>query len=161
MDINNMTKKEFGDLPHRKWGGGIEFDSMIILPATFDIWGYIKYCFKLVMASIFRLEKPEIWDIGHIHDSGYRVMDFVAIKKRKPICLLSGCSDVIHIDGIGGFGKDWLEKYGDVPDKIPPSGWSIDCLAKSGLLRIWSTLGKMTCGEASSSFEIFSIHKNK
>lgn len=38
-----------------------------------------------------------------MHDSGYRCMDFVAVNRdHKPICRLSGCSDVLHLDGIGG-----------------------------------------------------------
>jgi len=68
-----------------------------------------------------------------IHDSNYRCMDFVAV--------------VIHINGIGGYGKDWFTEY-----------WSIDCLKKSGLLRMF-THGKLTCGPALSSFELYSIKK--
>ena len=51
---------------------------------------------------------PEIYEINGMHDSGFRTMDFVAYSKNEPICLLSGCSDVIHIDGIGGFGHNCL-----------------------------------------------------
>jgi len=96
-NINKMTRKEFESLPRGKWDQEIEFDSMIILP------GKAK----------------------DLHDSGYRLMDFVAVKGTKPACLLSGCSDAIHIDGIGGFGDNWLKKYGRWPDTIPVGGWSI------------------------------------
>jgi len=133
MDINEMTRKEFEALHHRDWDERIEFDSMVILP------GRAK----------------------DLHDSGYRCMDFVAVKNGKPLCLLSGCSDVINIDGIGGHGHNWLKKYGSVPDRVPTSGWSIDCLKKSGLLRIWPSSNKMTCGCAMSSFEIFALPKEK
>lgn len=132
MVIENMTKKEFLALPHRKWDEGVEFRSLVIIPGS--------------------------GQKNKLHDSGYRCMDFVAVnEKGEPFCLLSGCSDVIHIDGIGGYGKDWLEKCGGMPRTIPISGWSIDCLAKSGLLRIWPMSSKMTCGGALSSFEIFAL----
>jgi len=132
--VNEMTKKDFESIPYRKdWSTPVVFNSMVIIP------GKAK----------------------DLHDSGYRCMDFVAIKGNTPICRLSGCSDVIHIDGIGGYGDNWLKKYGRVPNEIPPSGWSIDCLPKSGLLRIWPCSGKMKAGSASSSFEIYSLKGEK
>ena len=124
------TRKEFEALPIREWNEDIgEFDTLVILPTR------------------------------RLHDSGFRCMDFIAIKEGTPICRLSGCSDVIHINGIGGYGFKWLEKYGKCPDKIKPTDWSIDCLKTSGLLRIF-THGKLRAGEALSSFELFSIKKN-
>jgi len=117
------SRKEFEVLPERKWDEEIgEFDSMIILPTK------------------------------HIHDSGFRCMDFVAVKGKEPFCRLSGCSDVIHIDGIGGYGE-WK---GNVPTVTPPKGWSIDCLKKSGLLRLFSD-GKLKAGRALSSFELYAL----
>jgi len=129
MGIESMTRKEFEGLPRRKWDEEIICDSLIILPGR----------------------------ARDIHDSGFRCMDFVAVVGNEPTCLLSGCSDVIHIDGIGGFGYRWTDKYDGVPKSIPPSGWSIDCLPKSGLLRMWPSSGKIRCGEALSSFEIYAI----
>ncbi len=130
MNINIMTRKDFEALPHRDWDKPLTFDSLIILP------------------------------MRDMHDSGYRCMDFVAVRNDEPLCLLAGSSDVIHIDGIGGYGLNWLERYGTVPSQIPPSNWSIDCLPKSGLLRIFPGSGKMTCGGALSSFEIFALPKS-
>lgn len=113
-DYNNWPRKRFEELPARSWNEDIgEFDSLIILP------------------------------MRQRHDSGYRCMDFVAVKDNEPFCRLSGCSDVIHIDGIGGYGHNWLDTYSGVPHLVPPSGWNIDCLPVSGLLRMWSR-GKMT-----------------
>ena len=129
MDISEMTVKQFRELKHRKWDEEIIFDCLIILPGSG--------------------RKHEL------HDSGYRCMDFVAVNRDKPLCLLSGCSDVIHINGIGGFGYKWLDKYGGYPKTIPPVAWSIDCLAKSGLLRLFTGSGKLICGTAFSSFEIY------
>lgn len=129
-DINQMSRKEFEKLPHRKWNEIIICDSIIVLSTR------------------------------RIHESNYRCMDFVAVKDNKPVCLLSGCSDVIHVDGIGGYGDNWREKYKTIPRFIPPSGWSIDCLKKSGLFRMWPSSNKIKCGYALSSFEIFAEHED-
>jgi len=131
MDINKMTRKQFDKLPFRKnWQEPVEFASMVILP------------------------------LRTRHGSGYRALDFVAINnKGQPICRLSGCSDVIHVDGIGGFGNNWLKQYGTVPKAVPATGWSVDCLATSGLLRMWPNSYHMTCGGSLSSFEIYALEK--
>jgi hypothetical protein len=124
FEINKWTKRQLRRLPSRGWNEDIgEFDSLVILPTK------------------------------RMHDSGFRIMDFVAVKDNKPICKLSGCSDVLHIDGIGGYGNWNLGKR--IPKSIPPKGWSIDCLERSGLLRLFSD-GELTVGAALSSFEIFS-----
>lgn len=127
-DINDWDRSDFDALPCRKWDEEIgEFDSLVILPTD------------------------------EIHDSGYRLMDFVAVRAGEPICRLSGCSDVLHINGIGGFGLNWLKRYNGVPSAIPPVDWSIDCLAKSGLLQLFIGRTKLVCGSALSSFEIYAV----
>lgn len=134
MKIQKMTKKDFEALPLRKWGEDIGvFNSLVILPAG---------------------SRP-------LHDSGYRLLDFVAVRNEEAVCRLSGYSDVIHIDGIGGFGKDWAQKYPTCPHLVPPTGWSIDCLPKSGLLRMWPMSRRMTCGPALGSFEIYALSKEE
>jgi hypothetical protein len=70
---------------------------------------------------------------------------------------LSGCSDVIHIEGIAGYGKDWVKKYGHCPSEIPARSWNIDCLKKSGLLRLWCSRFSLEAGAALSSFEVYSV----
>jgi len=126
-NINKMTRKEFKALPLRHWQEDVgEFDSLIILPQR------------------------------KMHDSGYRCMDFVGVRKDEAVCRLSGCSDVIHIEGIGGYGFQWLKRYGTVPKQVHPTEWNIDCLPKSGLLRLFSR-GHIRVGDALSSFEIYSI----
>ena len=127
MLVEEMTRKELEALPHRKWNEDIGLiDSLIILPTR------------------------------RKHDSGWRCMDFVAVRNHEPVCLLSGCSDVINIEGIGGLGNNWRQKYGGVPSVVPPREWSIDCLYKSGLLRLF-TNGKIKVGIALSTFEIYSV----
>lgn len=123
--IDRMTRKEFEALPCRKWDEDIgEFDTLVILPTR------------------------------HIHDSGYRCMDFIACVGSKAIIRLSGCSDVIHLDGIGGYGK-WS---GAIPESIKIKGWSIDCLRTSGLLRLFSSY-RLTVGSALSSFAVHTGRK--
>lgn len=80
-----------------------------------------------------------------LHDSGYRCMDFVAVDSEgKPLCRNSGCSDVLNIDGIGG-----LSGFSG-----HPNAWNIDCLPKSGLLRLWIYRKKIIVGSALSNMEI-------
>lgn len=161
-DVNSMTRKEFESLPLREWDEETICNSIIILPAEISEWSVLKHKIQVWLSSKLKFVKhPEEWYISGMHDSGYRCMDFVAVsEKGEPICRLSGCSDVVHIDGIGGFGDRWLEKYGTVPKRIPPSGWSIDCLAKSGLLRLFPSTRKIKCGMALSSFEIYAVHED-
>jgi hypothetical protein len=88
-------------------------------------------------------------------------MDFIAIKDGKPLCRLSGISDVIHFNGIGGYGENWGQKPGGVPKLIPPVGWNIDCLPASGLLQIFVHRHDIKCGRGLSSFEIYAIPRKK
>jgi hypothetical protein len=120
-----MTRAEFDKVPLRKnWSKEVDCDGIVILPQR------------------------------RMHDSGYRCMDFVAVKKGFPVCRLSGCSDVIHFDGIGGRGLHG--RIGEVIKGIPID-WNIDCLPKSGLLHIFTHGYKIRAGAALSSFEIFAL----
>jgi hypothetical protein len=127
--VHEMTKKELLAIPMRKtWNEEIRCRSLVIIPGN----------------------------IKDMHDSGYRLLDFVAVDEHGfPICRLSGCSDVVHIEGIGGLGYRWQRRYKGVLTLTKPKEWSIDCLPKSGLLRLF-TRGDIICGDALSSFEIYS-----
>ena len=123
--LSEWTKKEFMELPINDWNKDIgDFTSLVIIPTN------------------------------KIHDSGFMCMDFVAVKGEDPICRLSGCSDVIHINGVGGFGLN-LAALQNIPHSLPPVGWSIDCLKKSKLLRLFCEK-PIRAGNALSSFEVFS-----
>lgn len=116
-DLTKWTRKEFEELPLRQFGEDIgPFTSLIILPQR------------------------------RLHDSGYRIMSFVAVKHGVPICRLGMCSDVLHMDGIGGYHKK-------IPIEIP-AGWTVDCLPTSGLLRLFCS-HNITADIALSSQEIF------
>lgn len=124
-----MTRAQFEAVPcvaREDWRHDIkDFDSLVILPTR------------------------------RMHDSGYRAMYFVACKGNNPIVKLSGGSDVIHINGIGGFGYKWSERYVGCPSAIPPVAWSIDCLKVSGLLRLFVYGNLIAESGGYSSFELF------
>ena len=90
------------------------------------------------------------------HDSDWMCMDFVAVNKEgEPICRLSGCSDVLHLDGIGGYGYRLM---GDLPSAIEPKGWKIDCLP-CGYLRVFSHT-PLIAGPPLSDFEIYAKERH-
>jgi len=132
-DVGDYTRAQFDALPSRGWDEDVgEFNSLVILPTR------------------------------HKHDSGYRCMDFAACRRNdggeiEPFCRLSGYSDVLHLGGIGGYGDDWLERYGHVPRLTPPVAWSMDCLPKSGLLRLFVPQHNLRADVAVSSFEVYAV----
>ena len=131
MRVDKMSKYDFKNVRVRNWNEEIgEFDSLVIIPGN----------------------------ARDLHDSGYRHITYCLCKDNEPICLTSGCSDVIHLDGIGGYGLDWVTKYGHIPQNIPPSGWSMDCLPKTGYLRLWGN-SSLTSGIDLSSFEVYTTGK--
>lgn len=104
MNILTMKKEDFEKVPFRNAETNLDdFYSAVIIPTE------------------------------DMHDSGYRCMDFVAVNsKKEPICRLSGCSDVLDIDGIGGYGLN-----GVLSDMVDNKAWKIDCLP-CGYLRIFA-----------------------
>ena len=66
------------------------------------------------------------------HDSGWKCMKFILVRGEDVVGAASGWSDVVHLNGIGGYGKDF-----DIYKMQRPIGWCIDCLPKSGCLRLF------------------------
>lgn len=125
MRAEDCTKEDFESLPLRPWNQETECWALVIVPTQ------------------------------QVHDSGYRCMYYVACDKDgEALFRIAGGSDVLHLDGIGGYGYQWLQKGQGVPQLVPPSGWSLDCLKKSGLLRLFSNK-PMRVGHALSSVEVF------
>ena len=105
-------------------------------------------------------EKPEIADslvilpTRRLHDSGYRIMHFAVIVNNKPVCKMMGCSDVMKIGGIAGCnGKATFSQ-------IVPVGWSIDCLATSGLLRLFCDT-RIRLTPPLSTFEVYYLDREE
>ena len=128
MRIDKMSKADFKKVRVRNWEEDIgEFDAVVIIPGN----------------------------SRDLHDSGYRHITYCLCKNNEPVCLTSGGSDVIHLNGIGGYGANWVEKYGTVPRLVPPAAWNMDCLPKTGYLRLWDSQHNLTCGVDLSSFEVY------
>lgn len=104
MKLNDLTKKQFKEMKYFKPTS--PFTDIIVVPTD------------------------------NIHDSGFRCMKFVLWNaiKGEIVGVVGGDSDVVHFNGIGGYGKSFnihkLEK---------PIGYKIDCLRKSGYLRIMTS----------------------
>ena len=69
------------------------------------------------------------------HDSGYLCMKFILAYHGEIVGVVSGWSDVVHINGIGGYGEKWF----GLRQTMPRVDWEIDCLPKSGCLRLFSS----------------------
>jgi hypothetical protein len=132
-----MTLKQLCSVPFKAgWNDEVKCSSLIVIPGGG--------------------KKKEL------HDSGYRTMSFVATDENDmPITQLSGCSDVISLDGIGGYGYRWLEKHGTVPKLVDVAGWAIDCLPVSGCLRLFCSGRDILCGASLSTFEIYAVAREK
>ena len=115
MNIKDMTKEDFDKVP-----------------------SYMDVGFDYKSA---KLNSIVIIPTNKIHESGYLCMDYVAVgKDMEPICRFDGYSDVLAIDGIGGYGKHYeaMSFPGYPKCLIECKGWSIDCLPKSGYLRLFA-----------------------
>jgi len=161
MNINNMTRKQFMQLPHKKWDKEIRCDTLIVIPHEIKKSSVLKYTLRKWlsqhMPTLFK--EPEVYEISGMHDSGYRLISCVLCMGDEPICITGG-GDVLHMDGIGGFGYNWFENYGHVPHQIPVSGWTMDCLPQSGLFRLWCN-EEILVGRSLSSQEIYKVKKDK
>jgi hypothetical protein len=74
---------------------------------------------------------------NELHDSGFGCMKFALLNHGEVVGCVGGGSDVIHLNGIGGYGK-YDKDFGralktDMTERID---WSIDCLP-NGLIRLF------------------------
>ena len=100
--------------------------------------------------------------MNYDHDSGYRCFKVILMNNSEDevIGIIGGGSDVINLDGIGGYGL----REPNVPwvkDITPRVDWSIDCLSESGCIRVF-TSNRRLCLNTNvicSAIEIFSIKK--
>lgn len=142
MHISAMTREDFEKVP--QYDGAIDgfdpdtdsFRSLVIIPT------------------------------GEEHESGWGCMEFALIDKEgHPICRVCGYSDVVHIDGIGGYGFKWLvngPRLANGQHVIHPHGWCIDCLP-CGYLRLFSQ-GELILDRPFmqlSSFEVYCEEEEK
>lgn len=138
-DISTWKPRKFYRLPKIKWDARLIFDSLIIIPD---------------------------W---RIHESGYRIIRYVPCIESVPLGIWICGSDVLHFDGIGGYGWIDIEKDSEIPDCIPPRAWSFDILARSGFVQLFchkeaqhlrmgiSPTNQLIMGYPVSSAEIYAI----
>lgn len=107
-DIRRMTLEEFRALPARSSWSSEEkpFTSLVIVPR----------------------------EDGAIHESGWRMLDFVGVRGVSPICRLSGMSDALQMAEVGR--------------------WEMDCLPDSGLLHLWNNTQLIVADSAFSTFTL-------
>lgn len=125
FDIHKMTLKDFRTLPACPWDKIVMCDTLVLLPTR------------------------------EIHDSDYRCLYFVPCEGKKPICRMSGSSDVLHLDGIGGAATFSILRKDQSGALL--GSWNIDCLPVSGLLRLFSSGSRLKCGPSLSLFEVYAI----
>ena len=78
---------------------------------------------------------------GELHESGYRKMKFILVKKDGTVAgVVGGCSDVLHLNGIGGYGKiSMITNYDYKYGKVNVIDWCIDCLPVCKCLRLYTS----------------------
>jgi len=69
---------------------------------------------------------------NELHDSGFGCMKFALLNHSEVVGCVGGGSDVIQLNGIGGYGK-YNKNFTDMVKRID---WSIDCLP-NGLIRLF------------------------
>ena len=77
---------------------------------------------------------------NELHDSGYSCMKFVLLNDHRVVGCVGGGSDIIHINGIGGYGNIFnMKEYEKAVStgKVNVVSWCIDCLP-NGLIRLFS-----------------------
>lgn len=91
---------------------------------------------------------------GELHYSGFGCMKFVITRHNEIVGAVGGWCDVVHLNGIGGYGLDWQKSLTD--GKVPVINWSIDLLPKSGCLRVFSSHRLvLRDGFMGSDFEVY------
>ena len=89
--------------------------------------------------------------MNELHDSGYRCMKFILVYQGKIVGAVSGWSDVVFPNGIGNYGK-FMNSF--KTDLVPNMYLSIDCLPKSGCIRLMM-VDKYKCSDFIGSTFIF------
>lgn len=91
-----------------------------------------------------------------IHDSAYRCMKYILINNIDEIVgVIGGYSDVLNLNGIGGYGYDKLKHIKS--GLIPIADWTIDCLPESRCLRLFGPRMILKDKIICSSVDIYDI----
>ena len=79
---------------------------------------------------------------NEVHESGYNMMSYVLVMKGEIVGKIGTSSDVLHLDGIGGYGE-WNPSKGELPRTAPIRAWSIDCLPGSKCVSLFCGYNEM------------------
>ena len=91
---------------------------------------------------------------GEVHDSGYGCMKFILLNHDKIVGCVGGGSDVVALNGIGGYGGyDEIAKESIRTRKVPVIDWSIDLLP-NGLFRVYTSKNLKIDGMVLSTFQV-------
>ena len=92
--------------------------------------------------------------MNYKHDSGFQCMKYILLNHWDIVGVVGGCSDVMHINGIGGYGKE--PNY--ITRMVKAHDLRIDCLPKSKCLRLFSDdemeLWDLFCGSDFSFYYV-------
>lgn len=92
--------------------------------------------------------------MNYKHDSGFQCMKYILLNHWDIVGVVGGGSDVMHINGIGGYGKE--PNY--TTRMVKAHDLRIDCLPKSKCLRLFSDdemeLWDLFCGSDFSFYYI-------
>ena len=96
---------------------------------------------------------------GKAHDSGFGCMKFVLLDRNEIVGCVGGYSDVVHINGIGGYGLNFTKAL--CGQSVPPVGWSLDLLQRSKLVRLFCHRKLIIHDEeVLSDFEVFATERD-
>ena len=98
-----------------------------------------------------------------LHDSGYGCMKFVLLNHDRVVGCVGGGSDIIHLNGIGGYGNIFnMEEYEKAVStgKVNVVSWCIDCLP-NGLIRLFSNKNLVIDFPITSDFIIYTKEDKK
>ena len=92
--------------------------------------------------------------MNYKHDSGFQCMKYILLNHWDIVGVVGGGSDVMHINGIGGYGKE--PNY--TTRMVKAHDLRIDCLPKSKCLRLFSDdkmkLWDLFCGSDFSFYYV-------
>lgn len=97
MDINDMTRKQFEQLPYAKWNDTIDVDSIVLLPTR------------------------------KVDTSGYKIYEVIACNNRKAIAKLYGYDtfSIYMESSFNRVGIDCLKGSGLMRIFLPPNEYAI------------------------------------
>lgn len=96
---------------------------------------------------------------NEIHDSGFRCMKFILVRRGEIVGCVSGWSDVVHPNGIGNYGNN----LGFISDAtiVPKMDLKIDCLKASGCVRLMFGRNTLQCDSFIGSDFLFYLTGDK